>query len=957
MACYFALLLLLCTKLFFLHPVTLFEIDFKTIEGCKDEKKFFQISNLQCGDCEEASGKTVSADGLSCTCKTDYFISQYFGGPEISCTRCSPGQVSSEDKWFCISCPAGGTCDCPVNTKTVERELDGTQKTTRECLTCASTSSRKFALYPSSDQAFCKYCPSCTVPIPSLPDTKVLEITYDNEVKLESDFLVRNFATAKTLCEVKKNLTACQLLGNMCVMLDYKLDGDNPCQGYQDVLKNNGEKVRSKDGVQNVNWAIFMPWLYYTNNQPEVELNKEDITRKFETEQAVPFVLAVYAANGSFVGLKTNIFSELQMCTDRASKLNAANKFATLYENSCDLNVGKLWEQQEMYFYDLYFQSSSTTLYATPLVLENYKDNNAESFKSWELLRRFFLVDNLSGRPKTSGSDPKASADKVIRVAELIQLNIRLRNGQGQIYPPYIKVRYTSIKLNDDILKRDPTVRVSFQVHYEMDTSSISQNVKTAVGVLSGFAIVYGIILVYSWRRREGIEVIDLPTMLHFVAFCLGSLATMYFWVLFGLSSLWLIFFKEQTVVYRLLPTSEQENIFRNLLIIAFVFKFIDLIHVVGFQISVDVFFVDWERPRPLPRATNQSVDAKAPVSVWRTLFIGNEWNELQTLRKISPEIQMGFVLFFLKAVGFEHLTTTDPVRRYSVDYTTDYVGEQSHLLRFAVVVLLYMSIAFVQWVFFAFIYERFLGDPFGDFIDLCSMANISVMIFRSKLYGYYIHGRSVHGRSDTDMLEMHEQFKREENDLCGKRGLEPNSDRQTFEVMVTRKFRASYDRFYDPIRTQTQNIERRNVPAIQGHTAGVNLSVAVQQTIEAYSSVNRFLTAFIDHSLRDDDYAVKNKLLLERILDLELGELPQDKALFYNDDSRSFTNVFFFGHEWTLLLWEVLFFAIVDYVALNLVLAGVLTYLQGRILKSIREILGKKNLARKTLVDERFLI
>jgi meckelin len=141
------------------------------------------------------------------------------------------------------------------------------------------------------------------------------------------------------------------------------------------------------------------------------------------------------------------------------------------------------------------------------------------------------------------------------------------------------------------------------------------------------------------------------------------------------------------------------------------------------------------------------------------------------------------------------------------------------------------------------------------------------------------------------------------------------------------------------------------------GQTAGVNLSVAVQQTIEAYSSVNRFLTAFIDHSLRDDDYAVRNKLLFERILDLELGELPQDKAVFYNDDSRSFTNVFFFGHEWTLLLWELLFFTIVDYAALDFVLAGVLTYLQSRILKSVREILGKKNLAKKTLVDERFLI
>ena len=341
---------------------------------------------------------------------------------------------------------------------------------------------------------------------------------------------------------------------------------------------------------------------------------------------------------------------------------------------------------------------------------------------------------------------------------------------------------------------------------------------QTAVGVLSGVAIAYALVLVYSWRRRGGIEVIDLPTVLHFVAFLLGALATMYFWILFGMSSLWLIFFKEQDAVYRLLPTSSQEAIFRNLLIISFVFKLVDLFHIISLQINVDVFFLDWEKPRPLPRGNAQGVDAKAPVSIWRTLFIGNEWNELQTLRKISPEIQIGLVLFFLKVAGFEYLTTTDPGRRFSVDEATEYVGEQSHLLRFAVAVLLYMSIAFVQWLFFAFIYERFLGDPFGDFIDLCSMANVSVIVFHSKLYGYYLHGRSVHGRSDTDMLEMHEQFKREEDDLCGKRGLEPNSERQTFEVMVTRKFRATYDRFYDPIRSQTQNLERRGAPQIQGN-------------------------------------------------------------------------------------------------------------------------------------------
>ncbi len=70
---------------------------------------------------------------------------------------------------------------------------------------------------------------------------------------------------------------------------------------------------------------------------------------------------------------------------------------------------------------------------------------------------------------------------------------------------------------------------------------------------------------------------------------------------------------------------------------------------------------------------------------------------------------------------------------------------------------------AVVQWVFYTFIYERFIEDKVRNYVDLCSMSNVSVFILEDFQFGYYIHGRSVHGRSDTDMKEMHENLKREE--------------------------------------------------------------------------------------------------------------------------------------------------------------------------------------------------
>lgn len=73
------------------------------------------------------------------------------------------------------------------------------------------------------------------------------------------------------------------------------------------------------------------------------------------------------------------------------------------------------------------------------------------------------------------------------------------------------------------------------------------------------------------------------------------------------------------------------------------------------------------------------------------------------------------------------------------------------------------MFAAFVQWLFFTLIYERFFEDKIRDFVDLCSMANISVFIMHHAQYGYYIHGRSVYGKADTNMKEMFEMMKKEE--------------------------------------------------------------------------------------------------------------------------------------------------------------------------------------------------
>merc|ERR1712034_80455 len=102
-------------------------------------------------------------------------------------------------------------------------------------------------------------------------------------------------------------------------------------------------------------------------------------------------------------------------------------------------------------------------------------------------------------------------------------------------------------------------------------------------------------------------------------------------------------------------------------------------------------------------------------------------------------------------------------------------------------------------------------------------------------------------------------------------------------------------------------------------------------------------------------DYDVKDKLFMEWML----GSVPQvfEQSIFFNDFGHSFDAILFFGNEFTLFAFNVLVFSIVDFSTGNTVLAVVVTWLVYSILSKMRCAGGKKNLAQKTMVDERFLI
>ncbi|NXW16104.1 MKS3 protein, partial [Circaetus pectoralis] len=945
------------------------------------DARYFDISRLACGPC--GAHQRQSAGGSSCVCQPGYRMVSSNGGSSVICEKC-PQNMSgvTQDGWNCIACPKGltseGKCKCLNNEILVERRMDGILLNEALCIHC-NGSEQSFSASDASgnrcvrcEQTFINVSKSCDCSSPnvltgglcfsaseSLPPKGVATVRFAQlGITLTSAWFLKNLQSSASACWLYSNLTACQALGNMCVMNMNSLSSSSTdaCGLFQYIYVNT-----ARLGIVHsiAFWRHNLPWLYY-GDQPGLasqvlEANHFPAVFSFkgtDKDVKLQFIAASFDAAGNFLKWQSVEGGILQLCPDTQTKLNAAYAFGTTYQQSCKIPVSKiLTDFANPIFYDLFLEYNGDNgqqyLWAVPVLNLNlqYSEmfvNQGSNMNNWLLTRRFFLVDALSGKENDLGKLPR-----VIRIASKIAISIRLVSNtqRGTIYPPLITIAYT------DVLVQNPetqSVMVSFSVNYEMNQSEAQIQTDITLGVLGGLAVLWSLLKTAGWKRRTGSSIIDLQTVLKFLLFYAGDLANVFFIITVGTGIYWLVFFKAQQFVSVLLPLPSQEEDFVTYIACAFSLKALQFLQLLVSQLTIDIFFIDWERPKGkvLKAVEGEGVikSAAAPVSIWRTYFIANEWNEIQTVRKINPLFQVLAVLFFLEVVGFSNLALMDSSSSLTRS-SESFIAPWSRILRFGVSAALWLAIAFLQVCKTHDIlnYHFQAGSWKLEYITRQSI--ISVFLLSHSCFGYYIHGRSVHGHADTNMEEMNMNLKREAENLCSQRGLLPNTDGQTFQISISRKMRLHYDRIHE-------TLTRKRGPARLLDSSANTF----EQSTRAYNTMNKFLNSFIDHVHKEMDYIVKDKLLLERILGMEFME-PLEKSIFYNDEGHSFSDVLYYGNETTLLIFDILFFSIVDLASQSFVLAAILTYLQQEIFRFIRNTLGQKNLASKTLVDERFLI
>lgn len=481
------------------------------------------------------------------------------------------------------------------------------------------------------------------------------------------------------------------------------------------------------------------------------------------------YVVARHSLNGTFLGLEPFV-EQLQLC----SSVDADRKgFLTVGDSmkiSCDLDVQRLLSTaEEPVFYDLFLQvgagSGRDELYPVPVLLirpdHDYAGGMWEastSILSFELddilVRRFFAVDTFSMR-EGAGSDLQA-----IRYVRDATLTVTLTpSDPSRIQAPLLTLEYAEVALSlqdDGSLAATAELPATFRAQY---TSDLSRGDVTYVFT---FALIFWAIAslgpLYMQMRRNKGQVVDLTYLVGVLATVSHAFSNVFFLFLFGCCGWVLLLYKGQNEIYFLMPISEGPYLshfadrFRDILVAALFAKCLHIVDLVWRQTRLDLFFIDWEQPRGRDAERGGDENGDDPshgVSTWRTIFVANEWVQLQGARAVSLELSLVALLFLLRGLDVEDFTRLTPHGRGEPGVPYDV------FLRFAVSTFLLLTIALAQWLVRCAIWNRFVQDRVWQFVDLLSVTNISVLLLQEQTYGYYLHGRSVHEHADTDMLQV----------------------------------------------------------------------------------------------------------------------------------------------------------------------------------------------------------
>lgn len=719
------------------HTVNHYLVKSKSGFGCVCQPGSHRIKGDNGHRCEPCpDGSVASLDGFSCvkceppsefdastkTCKCSGFMSEVNEGGvgRLECRSCPGFTVSSSEGESCVPCHPSftrgqKTCSCPSDRSKVEGGI---------CIP-------NFDIIPEKGNIY--------------------TVQFESE-DVRSLFFAQNLQAAAFNCRLGAgNRTACQLLANLCVLLHYSFydasfsDQLNACTEYRKLIE------RSSSSLNQQIWPENSPWLYYLPDT-KAELLKTNVPNHFSINSKLRIVAFRYNAYGHLVKVSPVSPREIQVCEESYKKSFSGFTFGSNYFKECTITAAELWDStpqtgNDLIFYDLYLMDDEgKTMYPIPVLNKQLRRNNdmvnqrgsndmvnQRGAENWQLVRRFFVKEalaSLEDEKMTSVVDrgEMKSKSKIVRYIKSfeVDINLRERDGSGSIYPPVIYLSYGEVSQEDRA--RGSEVRVTFSISYWMSQSSSDQIISVSLTVFSSSAVVYSMFRTWIWARRAGNQGMDPMVIVQFFFYTSGCLADVFFWVNVWAAIFWFVIFKHQSVLHTLLPTPSQEYYLYVYLTSAVVLKTIQVLSELVVTATVDIFFLDWERPKTrhlwvklmtqnkpekevsteernkmqeekmqeernkiqeerrmmqeermqeekvrkgsaVPPSSGKralSVD----VSIWRTYFVANEWLELYCYRRLNIQWHILFLILFMNVSPCSCHDTSHPVTSSSSSFS-----------------------------------------------------------------------------------------------------------------------------------------------------------------------------------------------------------------------------------------------------------------------------------------------
>ena len=733
-------------------------ITYSRSDNCS-ENEYFDTIHMKCQICvsplhffndpyHQNKVQMRSSDGLSCVCRTGFRqdLKKSTNGGLFCSNDTSECPIGSKpfNGFQCAVCltnqnqSSGDVCQCPKRhylVQTVNKSNDNViDLKCEKCHKHLMTSSDGQSCQPCH-QSYIKAFDECDCPEKThieedgmclldkhlikkedLNTLSTIDLEDKNE-RLISEYFYRRTRPAIHNCKYESNRTACQLLANLCVLYHYSYSDEtnidsNVCKIFQNSL--------------NTELSIYFKGYYKS------ELTQINVLNRFKINDELQFIASRFSIDGQLVGYSELKSEELQLCFENEKSSKSGFIFNTNFRQTCVRTTRDLWDnykKKKNIFYELYLKNinnNEITLYPIRVLVKNlkrndryinsYVDESSEDLHTVVLVKRFFLIDSITGIEKSSDESKlnyKEIRPKFIRIAKSIQIDIKLRkqDGTGSIYPPLITISYENLYFSD--YESNTEIKIDFSITYSMDDWKIQRDLSISISVLCCVAVLWAIFRTWCWAKRNGKIAFDFFTVIEFIVNTIGWLSVVFFVVNIFFAIYTFIVFKNQSVIHTILPTEAQENSLIIYLIIAFMLKSIHLIYKLFVIATIDIFFIDWERPkkrdtsslvaitRPKSASTfndTESVDklvtdrsikinsgsggsisspltSPSPklmadksliefpnVTVWRTNFVANEWMELCGQRRLSLSIHVLLVILFLEV--------RNRLIRYSIDYS-----------------------------------------------------------------------------------------------------------------------------------------------------------------------------------------------------------------------------------------------------------------------------------------------